>query len=174
MEEHEVTLGVEFGSLLLKIEDALFRLQIWDTAGQESFKSLTKIFYRGAHAVLICYDVGNQQSFQSLDYWYSEVKQNCESDVIPVLIATQCDKPTSQREVTFEEGDTFAKDKGDIEFFIETSAKTGHNVQDTFLTIARVLYLKNKEKIDKAKSLKAERAMRRRLRRLERRPESKC
>jgi Ras-related protein Rab-2A len=59
IDEHEVTLGVEFGSMMMKIEDTMFKMQIWDTAGQESFHSISKIFYRGAHAVLMCYDVGN-------------------------------------------------------------------------------------------------------------------
>lgn len=63
IEDHEVTVGVEFGSLLVKIEDIVFKLQIWDTAGQESFQSITKIFYRGAHAVLLTYAVTSLSSF---------------------------------------------------------------------------------------------------------------
>ena len=66
-EDHEVTVGVEFGSLLLKMTDqdasSVFKLQIWDTAGQESFQSITKIFYRGAHAVLLTYSVASLASF---------------------------------------------------------------------------------------------------------------
>ena len=56
-DDHEVTVGVEFGSILVKIKDVAFKLQIWDTAGQESFQSITKIFYRGAHGVLLTYDM---------------------------------------------------------------------------------------------------------------------
>lgn len=66
-EDHEVTVGVEFGSLLMRMGEAeqqsVFKLQIWDTAGQESFQSITKIFYRGAHAVLLTYSVASMQSF---------------------------------------------------------------------------------------------------------------
>lgn len=67
-EDHEVTVGVEFGSLLIKMGEpadsqSVFKLQIWDTAGQESFQSITKIFYRGAHAVLLTYSVASMQSF---------------------------------------------------------------------------------------------------------------
>ena len=67
-EDHEVTVGVEFGSLLIRMGDSsdqqsVFKLQIWDTAGQESFQSITKIFYRGAHAVLLTYSVASMQSF---------------------------------------------------------------------------------------------------------------
>ena len=56
-EDHEVTVGVEFGSLLVRMQGVNFKLQIWDTAGQESFRSITRIFYRGAHIVFLCYDI---------------------------------------------------------------------------------------------------------------------
>jgi small GTP-binding protein len=74
MEDHEVTVGVEFGTLMLKIEDTVIKLQIWDTAGQENFQSITKIFYRGAHGVFLTYNVTSLESFQHLDNWYDEVK----------------------------------------------------------------------------------------------------
>lgn len=74
LDDHEVTVGVEFGSLLIKIEDFVIKLQIWDTAGQESFQSITKIFYRGAHAVLLTYDSTKLSSFQNLEHWHHEVK----------------------------------------------------------------------------------------------------
>mmetsp|Transcript_13977 Transcript_13977/g.18960 ORF Transcript_13977/g.18960 Transcript_13977/m.18960 type:complete len:143 (-) Transcript_13977:465-893(-) len=73
-EEHDVTVGVEFGSYLIKIEDHLLKLQIWDTAGQESFRSITKIFYRGAHAVILGYSLLNQDTFINLGDWLKEVK----------------------------------------------------------------------------------------------------
>lgn len=162
-DEHEVTLGVEFGSLTLKMEDTQFKLQIWDTAGQESFRSITKIFYKGAHAVLMCYDAANAESFKSLEYWYKEIKGNCETDVIVVLIATKCDK-TEQRQVTYEEGLKFQKDKcSDIGMFFETSSKTGHNVEHAFITVAKTLYMKHKNRIEKDKYAKQEKAQRRRL-----------
>ena len=63
MDEHEVTVGVEFGTLLLRINDVIIKLQIWDTAGQESFQSVTKIFYRGAHAVFLTYNITSLQTF---------------------------------------------------------------------------------------------------------------
>ncbi len=73
-EDHEVTVGVEFGSLLLRMEDTVLKLQIWDTAGQESFQSITKIFYRGAHAVLLTYSIASKLSFQNLHHWLNEVR----------------------------------------------------------------------------------------------------
>ena len=65
-EDHDVTVGVEFGSYLIRVEDKILKLQIWDTAGQESFRSITKIFYRGAHAAILAYSVGMRSSFDSL------------------------------------------------------------------------------------------------------------
>jgi len=62
-EEHDVTVGVEFGSFLIRIEDKILKLQIWDTAGQESFRSITKIFYRGAHVAILGYSVIKRESF---------------------------------------------------------------------------------------------------------------
>lgn len=73
-EDHEVTVGVEFGSLLIKMKEIAFKLQIWDTAGQESFQSITKIFYRGAHAVLLTYDLTSMDSFMNLQHWFTEIK----------------------------------------------------------------------------------------------------
>ena len=85
-EDHEVTVGVEFGSLLIKMDETVLKLQIWDTAGQESFQSITKIFYRGAHAVLLTYSVASALSFSNLSHWLTEVRQQSEADAIVVLV----------------------------------------------------------------------------------------
>lgn len=85
-EDHEVTVGVEFGSLLVKMEETILKLQIWDTAGQESFQSITKIFYRGAHGVLLTYSVASQASFSNLQHWLTEVRAQSESDAVIVLV----------------------------------------------------------------------------------------
>lgn len=65
-DDHDVTVGVEFGSFLIKVEDKILKLQIWDTAGQESFRSITKIFYRGAHCGILAYSINNRASFENL------------------------------------------------------------------------------------------------------------
>lgn len=62
-EDHEVTVGVQFGTLMVRLQQQVFKLQIWDTAGQESFKSITKIFYRGAHCVILAYDITRLDTF---------------------------------------------------------------------------------------------------------------
>lgn len=73
-DDHDVTVGVEFGSYLIKVEDKILKLQVWDTAGQESFRSITKIFYRGAHVVMLAYSVINGMSFENLTDWLREVR----------------------------------------------------------------------------------------------------
>ncbi len=153
VEDHEVTVGVEFGSLLLKMSDgdhqSVFKLQIWDTAGQESFQSITKIFYRGAHAVLLTYSVASLASFTNLSHWLNEVRSQSEADAVIVLVGNQADRE-SEREVSTEVGERFAKENN-IQYFIETSAKTDMNVRETFIMVSKMMYKKHQNKIKKAK-----------------------
>ena len=72
-QEHQVTIGVEFGSFGLKINNQVIKLQIWDTAGQESFRSVTRIFYRGAHCVFLTYDITRDETFANLVDWLKEI-----------------------------------------------------------------------------------------------------
>ena len=74
LDDHDVTVGVEFGSYMIKVEEKILKLQIWDTAGQESFRSITKIFYRGAHVVILTYSIINAVTFENLQKWLNEVK----------------------------------------------------------------------------------------------------
>ena len=76
MTDHEVTVGVEFGTLLVKLEQQVFKLQIWDTAGQEKFDSLTKMYFKGAEAALIVYDVTNQLSFEKAQKWVRDLNDS--------------------------------------------------------------------------------------------------
>jgi Ras-related protein Rab-2A len=73
-DDHDITVGVEFGSNLIKVENKILKLQVWDTAGQESFRSITKIFYRGAHVVMLSYSIINGMSFENLTDWLREVR----------------------------------------------------------------------------------------------------
>lgn len=102
-EDHDVTVGVEFGSYLIRVQDKILKLQIWDTAGQESFRSITKIFYRGAHCAILAYSVGRRDSFENLVDWLKEVRNSCSPDVKIFLIGNKSDLSPAQREVTFEE-----------------------------------------------------------------------
>ena len=138
MEEHDVTVGVEFGTLLLKIDDIKVKLQIWDTAGQENFQSVTKIFYRGAHAVFLTYNITSMDSFKNMDMWYTEVKSQSEKDALCFLIANQKDREL-EREVGLDKAEKFKQIKN-LDYFAETSAKTGDNVKETFISVGKMLY----------------------------------
>ena len=141
-QEHQVTIGVEFGSFGLKVDGKIIKLQIWDTAGQESFKSVTRIFYRGAHCVFLTYDVTREDTFVNLSQWLSEVKQHATEDVRVYMVGNKGDLE-DQREVTHERALEMAK-ANKIHRVFETSAKTGANVEELFATVARELYIQAK------------------------------
>lgn len=107
-EEHQVTIGVEFGSFGIKINDKIVKLQIWDTAGQESFRSVTRIFYRGAHCVFLTYDVTRDETFVNLIEWLKEIKQHASEDVRVFLIGNKSEL-VEEREVPFDRALEFSK-----------------------------------------------------------------
>lgn len=144
--DHEVTVGVEFGTLLVKLEQQLFKLQIWDTAGQDSFKSITKIFYRGAHCIFLAYDITRLETFNNLATWYNEVMAQSEPDVILFLVGNKKDME-EQREVSHDRVEKFKRDRN-IMFHFETSAKTGENIENLFIFASKVLYNSFKDKIE--------------------------
>ncbi len=115
----------------------VYKMQIWDTAGQESFKSITKIFYRGAHCIFLCFDLNKRDSFKNLANWHSEVMAESDSDILLVLIGTKADKDS--REVSNAEAEEFRKENG-IHFYFETSSKTGFNIERVFKTSAKMLF----------------------------------
>ena len=135
--DHEVTVGVEFGTLLVKLENQVFKLQIWDTAGQESFKSITKIFYRGAHCIFLTYDITRLETFNNLNQWYAEAADSGEQDAIFFLVGNKCDME-EKREVTQDRVERFKREKN-IHFSFETSSMTGQNIEELFIMASKVL-----------------------------------
>jgi Ras-related protein Rab-2A len=141
--EHMVTIGVEFGSFVCKIDEKIVKLQIWDTAGQESFRSITRIFYRGAHCVFLTYDITRDETFSNVIDWLKEVKQNASSDIVIYLIGNRADLE-DEREVSRDRAVEFCK-QYNIDKFFETSAKTGFNVEEVFSLAAKELYAQSKD-----------------------------
>ena len=142
VEDHEVTVGVEFGTLIVRLEDQIFKVQIWDTAGQESFKSITKIFYRGAHCVVLTYDITRMDTFLNLATWLVEVRQHSDPNVVVILLGNMSDRE-NKREVPREQAEKFRRENK-IAFFAETSSKSGQNVESSFLLASKLLYRQNK------------------------------
>ncbi|KAH8117273.1 ras-domain-containing protein [Phellopilus nigrolimitatus] len=134
------TLGVEFGSKLIYIpeEDKTVKLQCWDTAGTESFRSITRSYYRGAAGCLLVYDVTSQTSFDNIRTWLADVREHADPNLTCILVGNKvdlCESGSRQREVTTESGEAWAKENDLL--FVEASAKSGQNVELAFFTASR-------------------------------------
>jgi Ras-related protein Rab-2A len=134
-----MTIGVEFGSKAISIRDKSIKLQIWDTAGQESFRSITRSYYRGAAGALLVYDIARRDTFDHILKWYEEANKNASPHMVILLVGNKCDLE-HRRSVTFQEGADFAKEHNMI--FIETSAKTSENIEKTFEILTNNILLK--------------------------------
>jgi len=139
---HFFTIGVEYGARMIDIEDKPIKLQIWDTAGQEVFRSITRSFYRGAAGALLVYDITRRATFDNISRWLEDVRQHSNFNMEIILIGNKSDLEC-QRTVQKEEGYAFAREHGLL--FMETSAKTSFNVDEAFMISAREIYRKLKE-----------------------------
>eukprot|EP00249_Psilotum_nudum_P007026 c20256_g1_i2 orf=362-1003(-) len=134
---HDLTIGVEFGARMVTIANKPIKLQIWDTAGQESFRSITRSYYRGAAGALLVYDITRRETFNHLASWLEDARQHATANMVIMLIGNKCDL-AHRRAVSTEEGAQFAKENGLI--FMEASAKTAQNVEEAFInTAAKIL-----------------------------------
>ncbi|VAH33264.1 unnamed protein product [Triticum turgidum subsp. durum] len=124
---HDLTIGVEFGARMITIDNKPIKLQIWDTAGQESFRSITRSYYRGAAGALLVYDITRRETFNHLASWLEDARQHANANMTIMLVGNKCDL-SHRRAVSFEEGEQFAKENGLI--FMEASAKTAQNVEE--------------------------------------------
>lgn len=139
---HDLTIGVEFGARMININSKQIKLQIWDTAGQEAFRSITRSYYRGAAGALLVYDVTRRETFNHLTNWLEDARQHSNSNMVIMLIGNKSDLD-SKREVRKEEGEGFAREHGLV--FMETSAKTAANVEEAFINTAEEIYDKIQE-----------------------------
>ena len=137
-EYYNATVGFEFFSLNLKMEDSIIKLQMWDTCGQEIYRSLISSFYKNSSLAMIMYSIDNEESFRNLDYWIKEIKNNSSPDIKIILIGNKVDLE-DKRVVSKEEADNFARVNG-IDEVYETSAKTGFNAKTIFSKAAQILY----------------------------------
>ena len=117
----------------------MIKLHIWDTSGQERFRAMTNLYYRDAQVAILTYDIKNEASFTSIEFWIQELKYKVENEnMILCLVGNKCDVSQDERKVSTIKGKNFAQENNMI--FYETSAKTGEGVKDLFVTIANKVY----------------------------------
>ena len=134
---HDLTIGVEFGARMVQVKGKQIKLQIWDTAGSESFQSITRSYYRGAAGALLVYDVTRRETFDHLTRWLEEARAHANANLVVMLIGNKVDLE-ARRVVSTEEGAKFAPEHGLI--FLEASAKTAANVEEAFVGTAAAIY----------------------------------
>ena len=132
----ESTIGASFMSKLIMVDGNPIKYQIWDTAGQEKYHSLAPMYYRGAAAAIIVYDITRAASFQTLKNWVRELQQLGPENIVIAICGTKSDLE-DKREVSTAEARAYADEIGAL--FLETSAKLNKNVQDLFVDISRRL-----------------------------------
>jgi len=127
------TIGATFLTQKVQLQEHTVRFQIWDTAGQEKYKSLAPLYYKGAHAALVVYDITNRESFENAKGWVEELTQSGGGSVVIGLAGNKLDLE-ERRKVQKSEAEKLAQKQGFI--FKETSAKNGENIIDIFRLIA--------------------------------------
>ena len=134
IEEFQSTIGVEFGAKNIQLNEKIYRIQIWDTAGQENFRSITRAYYKNSACACIVYDITQRNSFENIKSWIEDCKKQSPKTVFLILIGNKKDLE-DKRQISYDEGEEFAR-KNNMLFF-ETSAKTGENIENVFLTSAQ-------------------------------------
>ena len=131
--EYQLTIGVEFGAKNIQINNKVFRIQIWDTAGQENFRSITRAYYKNSVCALVVYDISSRDTFNNVSTWIEDCKNQSPKTIFMALVGNKCDL-NDKRQVSIEEGRELAE-RNDMMFF-ETSAKDGINVEEIFINSA--------------------------------------
>ena len=146
LEQYKTTIGFEFFIFNIKINNLNVNLQIWDTCGQETFKSLISNFYKNSSLAIIVYAIDNINSFNNINMWIKDLKQFSNPNIKIILIGNKNDL-NDKRVIQFEKGKEFSKDYN-FDLFFETSAKNGFNVKNVFIDAAKILYLEYMEYVN--------------------------
>jgi Ras-related protein Rab-11A len=127
--ESKSTIGVEFATKTVQINNQTVKANIWDTAGQEMFRAVTSTYYRGAHGAMVVYDITSSTSFRAAGKWLAELRAHADPNIPIMLVGNKADL-NEMRAVTIEEGQNLAEREHLL--FIETSAKTAANTNEAF------------------------------------------
>ena len=135
-DDYQATIGVEFGAKNLTVNNKIYRVQIWDTAGQENFRSITRAYYKNSVCALVVYDITNKDTFNNVQTWIEDCKNQSPKTIFMVLVGNKNDLE-DKRQVKYEEGMELANKNGMM--FFETSAKSGFNVEEIFNSSAKAI-----------------------------------
>ena len=127
--EYQLTIAVEFGTKNLEIRKKIYRIQIWDTAGQENFKSITRAYFQSSACAIVVYDISSRDTFNNASNWIEDCKSQCSKKTFMVLVGNKLDL-ADKRQVNTNEGQDLADKYGML--FFEASAKDGTNVDKIF------------------------------------------
>ena len=127
--DYQLTIGVEFGEKTVEMKGKIYKIQIWDTAGNEQFRSITRTYYKNSVCAIVVYDISRRETFDNVINWIEDCKLNSPKSVFIILVGNKSDLE-EDRQVTTEEGEEFANRYG-IRFF-ETSAKNSININEIF------------------------------------------
>ena len=130
------TIGIEFSTKSITINNKNLRIQVWDTAGQEKFLGITKNYFKDCCCVLIIYDITNRQTFNNLQNWINTIQNYCNKYITLYMIGNKCDLE-EQREVNYEEGEKFAQENNI--HFNESSAKENININEIFEECTKII-----------------------------------
>ena len=126
---HQATLGIEFANKHLIYNNTDYLVQIWDTAGQENFRSVTRAYYKASAVAMVVYDITKEESFEHIKTWLSDCKELAPNTVLLVLVGNKTDLE-EQRVISKERGENLAKENNML--FFETSAKLGDGIEQAF------------------------------------------
>ncbi|THU58669.1 hypothetical protein C4D60_Mb03t16810 [Musa balbisiana] len=135
--ESKSTIGVEFATRSIRVEDKVVKAQIWDTAGQERYRAITSAYYRGAVGALLVYDVTRHMTFENVERWMKELRDHTDSSIVIMLVGNKADL-RHLRAVTVEDAKSFAERENT--FFMETSALESTNVDNAFTEVLTQIY----------------------------------
>ena len=149
-ENTKSTVGVELGVKFIKVKGVNAKIQIWDTAGEERYRSITSSYYKGSHGCFIVYDITNESSFDNVEKWYEYVQKEAGKNISIILVGNKCDLE-NERKITKEKGQEKAKNLKCA--FFETSALSGVNISEIFEELTNNIYestggVKNEDEFD--------------------------
>ncbi|KAJ8505970.1 hypothetical protein OPV22_006856 [Ensete ventricosum] len=135
--ESKSTIGVEFATRSIRVEDKVIKAQIWDTAGQERYRAITSAYYRGAVGALVVYDITRHVTFENIERWLKELRDRTDTNIVIMLVGNKADLH-HLRSVSIDDAKDFSEKENT--YFMETSALESTNVEDAFTEVLTQIY----------------------------------